>query len=665
MALRKNSNPAPLQLHPELRELLVRNGMEASIAIGDTNPRLLVRGHDSPMLSYDLTTDQVRKLTDWGSNFANKTSYNTFTSIVEKDFDMPKDFVHARNANGRVAMGLHGYRIGVGEYGRLVPMTTRQAIYAGMPLSPRHYGGMDRSRGFWGRLTGWLGWTPRLQEGFHMRRVDGRLYMPNGAPMVPDRSDGRLKPGELQSGGYGFYYKGQSPGNAKDENPRRVNDPLKELSDVLVPTSGKVERPKEPAKPYKELISSPVYFTKEKFGECLSSHGIVIDTEAKTLTIQPEQTSFDLQYDLTDKELKMLTSNSLKDVKLEDRLSAINSIIAADFEKPITMKLLNSNKRIDIPLKPDTVEEVAKKEEGQREGQENVRTESPAVGVASDTTIAKIGTVALKEAGKLQVEREGKIIPIVAEMEGHHWEQDVRGGRDVVLENVVAYENGGKYFLHAELNGERLERPLTAEQFKELQYRTDEVRIEMVDKLLDGISFKSGDYKGEMVNASVTDASRLFEVKDSKGWFREGKDGREVSVGHIGVQALEGGKYVMKGLIDGEIISHEISKKDYNKFLAMDDYHRMRMFSKLFEEVDMKERLGIGSRVAAALAAGVTVMGELTFGEEPGIRYHRSYGPGSSVRAYYKPGVDTPEEVAMRNFEAAANTENIQNGLRK
>ena len=24
---------------------------------------------------------------------------------------MPKNFVHARNANGRVAMGLHGYRV--------------------------------------------------------------------------------------------------------------------------------------------------------------------------------------------------------------------------------------------------------------------------------------------------------------------------------------------------------------------------------------------------------------------------------------------------------------------------------------------------------------------------------------------------------------------------
>ena len=139
MALRKNSNPTPMQLHPELQDLLVRNGMQAGITFDGQKSRLVVRGHDSPVLSYELTADQVKKLTDWGSNYANKTAYTTFTTLVEKNFDMPKDFVHARNASGRVAMGLHGYRIGAGEYGRPDPMSTRQAIMAGVPLAPRHW----------------------------------------------------------------------------------------------------------------------------------------------------------------------------------------------------------------------------------------------------------------------------------------------------------------------------------------------------------------------------------------------------------------------------------------------------------------------------------------------------------------------------------------------
>lgn len=640
MALRKNSNPAPMQLHPELQDLLVRNGMQANIIIGGQKPCLVVRGHDSPVLSYDLTSEQVKRLTDWGGNYANKTAYNTFTALVSKDFDMPKDFVHARNANGRVAMGLHGYRIGAGEYGRPERMSARQTVMAGFPLAPRHCGNIDYPRGFLGRLTGWLGWTPRQQDGFHLRRMGGELRMSNGAPIVADRPDGRMKPGELQSGGYGFYYKGQ-PSEVRSQ----VNDPLKELKEAFIPTVERVVRPTEPAKPYKELISSPVYFTAEKFQECLSSHGIMIDIKAKTLTVQPEQTDFDLKYDLTDQELRALTSNSLKEVKLEERLAVINSVIDADFEKPITMDVLNGNKRIDIPLKPDTIAEVSR--------QSDVRSDKQML----DGQV--IGT------DNLRAEPDGKVIPIITEMEGHHWEQDRRGGRDVVLRGVVAYEDGGKYYLRAEVNGESHVRALTAEQFKELYHRTDEVRIDLVDKLLDGISFKQGDYKGEAVNASTTDAYRLSEIKDSKGWFREGKDGREVSVDRIGVQVLPEGKYAITGVIDGEVITRDITKKEYDKFLALDDYHRMRMFSKLFDEVDMKERLDLGSRITAALAAGITVMGELTLGQEPGMRHHRHNGLEGSVRPYYKPGVDSPEEVAMRNFEAAIHTENLHNGLRK
>ena len=143
-----------------------------------------MQGHDSPLLSYPITEKQLQALTDWGTNYANRRCYNTFASIVAADFDLPRDFVHARNANGRVAMGLHGYRIGAGEYGRL-----------GRPY-PMH-------RHPWGAC--FLGWTPRQQDGFHLRRIGGNLYYP-GAPIVPCRPDGRMKPGELQSGGYGFYY---------------------------------------------------------------------------------------------------------------------------------------------------------------------------------------------------------------------------------------------------------------------------------------------------------------------------------------------------------------------------------------------------------------------------------------------------------------------------
>lgn len=138
MPIRTNTNPRPLELTPELQDILLRNGMQAHVAASSNGFALLVQGHDSPLLNYPITEKQLKALTDWGTNTANRKAYNTFASIVAADFDMPKDFVHARNANGRVAMGLHGYRVGVGEYGRVAP-------YRRIPVPPHHMMGWS----FW------------------------------------------------------------------------------------------------------------------------------------------------------------------------------------------------------------------------------------------------------------------------------------------------------------------------------------------------------------------------------------------------------------------------------------------------------------------------------------------------------------------------------------
>ena len=111
MSIRKNTNPRPLDLPPEMQDLLLRNGMRGYLAGSSEGFALIVQGHDSPLLTYPVSEKQLRALTDWGTNSANKRCYNTFASIVAADFDLPKDFVHARNANGRVAMGLHGVSV--------------------------------------------------------------------------------------------------------------------------------------------------------------------------------------------------------------------------------------------------------------------------------------------------------------------------------------------------------------------------------------------------------------------------------------------------------------------------------------------------------------------------------------------------------------------------
>ena len=515
MAIRTNTNPRQMDLQPEMRTMLMRNGLQAHIAFDGGGYRLIVQGHDSPLLVYPITERQMLALTDWGTNTANKKAYNVLTSIIAKDFYLPKNFVHARNANGRVAMGLHGYRIGIGEYGHMGRL--------GMPPP-------------------FLGWTPRNQWGFHLRRVGGQLFFP-GPSIVPERPDGRMKPGELQSGGYGFYYKG-----GQSAQPLQQRDVLQDLQAVITPM---VSRPRsqEPARPYKELITSPVYFSNEKWQECLTSHGLIVDAETRTLTVQSEKASADMVYDLTDDEIVVLTSNSIEEQPIEKRLEILNNVIGADFSEKVTMGHLDSEQRISIALHPEVQQDL---EHRQRQEQE------------------------------LFVPQE------------------------------------------------------TAVQHEDMQ---------------NGIG-------------AAVDGRDLQLLNEGKGWYREEKHGREVEVGEIAVQPAETeGKYKMTAVIDGQVISHEITQRDYDKFLAVDDYHRMKLFSKIFSEVDMKTRpeaqRGIGTKIFAALTAGAVVAADVAHGFHHHHHAPEFYGErfGGPPRPYFKPGVDTPRDVAIRCFEAEMNRE--------
>ena len=554
MSIRSKSRPAGYDLSPELQDILRRNGMQGHVILQGDAYHLAVQGHDSPLLTYTITPDQLRALADWGTNSANCKAYNTFTALVEKDFYMPRNFVHARNANGRVAMGLHGYRIGVGEYGRM-PMR--------MPLPP----GVHRD--FWGHHHGFLGWTPRHQDGFHMRRVGGALFM-QGAPIVPEHPDGRMKPGELQSGGYGFYYKGQQA-----VTPQPTKDVLQDLQVSLPEPEVQVRpRPQEPAKPYQEVITSNVYFTNEKWQEVLASHGIVVDAEAKTLTIQSSASEHDFQYDLTDEELKKLTANSIKEVPAQARLDVINGIIKDDFQDQVTMDALNSKELVAMKLKPEVEQQ-------------------------------------LNEA--LQARQT------MAADEGLMVTPDLQQSEDKSVGRV--------------------------------------------------------------------DGNALYDLNENKGWFREGKHGREVTVDDIRVEPVrneqgepvkdEKGdvKYRMTAVINGEPISHEITQRQHYKFMAIDDYHRMKLFSHIFHEVDMKTLPGHGVNIGAAILAGLAVTTDMAHGvghlvhEVQGIGHHpapefyeeRHGSPRGHV--YFKPGVNSPQDIAARAFDAGVNAANHGVGI--
>ena len=548
MSIRKNTNPRSLDLSPGLQDILERNGMQAHITGSSQGFQLVVQGHDSPVLAYDLNDRQLMALTDWGTNYANKHAYTTFTELVEKDFDLPKSFVHARNANGRVTMGLHGYRIGEGEYGRLA----------------YHRRGWHTDR--W--HTPFLGWTPRQQEGCHLRRIGGELFY-GGAPMLPNRPDGRMKPGELMNGGYGFYYKGDQA-----KSPEPMKDVLAELETVIEPVAA-VERTTHPAIPYNEAIISDVYFTNEKWQEVLSSHGLVVDAQTRTLTVQSASSPADLQYDLTPEELQRLTSNSLNDVPLAERIATINGIIGNDYKDALTMDMLNEKTSISL---------------------------------------------ALTDISRSEVEHQ---LGITAR----------QAGLDIIDGEITIQEQH---------------------------------RHPMEENAVDG-----------------------HDLDESRGWFREGAHGRAVEVGEIRVdmippqrtetdrddmssKAESEVKYRMTAVINGKAVSHDITAKQYDKFLALDDEHRMKLFAKVFPEVAIrnipKEKdpngLTFGEKLMAGLSAALGVAHEAghiyrdVHGHRPDIYVsHMEHHHHPPERVYFKPGVDTPMDVAARAYEAQVNAE--------
>ena len=542
MSIRSESMPYRGELSYQLQDLLRRNGMRAQLVVEQDQYKLLVQGHDSPLLEYPISEKQFRALADGGTNYANKNAYKTFNSIVAKDFDMPSSYVSARNVNGRVAMGLHGYR---------------ERYQERHPNLPTHAFG----RGF-------LGWTPRMQDGFHLRRIGGVVV----APMVAEHSDGRLRPGELKSGSYGYYYKGNSQ--------TQVTDPLKDMQ-TYFPAVVTRPRPQEPAKPYKELITSNVYFTNEKWQEVLSSHGIIVDADKKMLTIQSDGTQQDFVYDLTDEEVKKLTDNSLKSTSVNERLGILNNVISGDFKDNITFDMLNSKERIHITLKPEI-------EESLRE-----RSQEDVAQVVSD--------------------------------------------------------------------------PLADEQHYAPTQDPDQ---------------------------GYTNGRDLETMDERKGWYREGKHGREVEVGDIWVEKTpvqtqpkdaatkeesksnEKFTYRMSAVINGSVITHEISKNQYDKFMAVDDYQRQRMMSKVFHEVDMKTRpeMRQGFNLGAFLGAGLAAVSDATYlgadiahnvehikHPHPSPEVHQEvHGTG---RIYVKPGVDSPQDIAERAFEAGLNAGTHGHGM--
>lgn len=471
--IRKNTNPRATDVAPQLQSVLHANGMQAHISLTETGTHQLVTlSHNSSQPRYyDLSEKQLDALVNGGTNAWNKNAYNTFVSIVKDDYYIPGSWVAAKNANSPVNHGLWGHTIMDGEYGYRDP---RFRPFAGPGLGK-----------FNNSLLGILFGGGR----YHIRRVEGRPYFANSAPVVVERPDGRLKPGELKSGSYGFYDKGNQKKDA--------------LSNLEVDVKPRVlERPKGKALPLKDYIngySTLLTFSGAGFAEVLSSHGIVVDKDKKTLTIKSDGVNKNLEYTLTDEELNTILNDKLRftDTRgkkkhvhnknapnISERLDVINKVIANDFADKITVDHLQSKDYINIKLKPETAASLGLLEKQANAYNKNIDT---------------------------------------LDLDMREMRQDYRTG--------------------------------------------------FIDK---------------WNSIGVVDGRTLSE---DKGFYLPMNKGRRVAVGEIQAYPTNDGtktSYRMTAVINNQVMSHEISKDDYIKFINYDDEHRLQLFDKVFDEVKIK-----------------------------------------------------------------------------
>ena len=487
--LRKNRNPYQTDISRELQEILNANGMQAHISTNNKGDYILTTySHNAGQpRTYRISDEQAENLRNGGTNAWNKKAYATFTDIVKDDYYIPGSYVSARNAASPVNMGLHGYTIGDGEYGYYRPRFENFD-------SPRYGRFSNIVNNFLGILGGG---EPRI------RRIEGRAFADYGNPVVMERPDRYMKPGELQSGSYGFYDKG--------------NRPQEVLPDMKIEIAPRIlERPKGQATPLNS-VSSKVYMSVDKWKEILSSHGIEFkkSTDEKTnkevdvLVIKSSSVNTtNLEYTISEEEKKKILAEQFKSsdfkqqqvksgkgkgskskdngVSIDERLTVINAVIAKDFADKITKEHLNSKDYIDIKLKPEAEQEI---------------------------------------------------------------------------KDLLSLKNG---------NGKSYE-PVSD--------------IVEIDNLRE--NYRSG-FLDTFNSIAVVDGRQLAA---DKGFYLPIEDGRAVAVGEIQAyqaRGIDGDKYKMTAVINNKVFSHDISQKDYVKFLNYNDEHRLKLFDKIFKEVEIK-----------------------------------------------------------------------------
>ena len=565
--IRKNTNPRATDVAPQLQSVLHANGMQAHISLTETGTyQLVTLSHNSSQPRYyDLSEKQLDALVNGGTNAWNKNAYNTFVSIVKDDYYIPGSWVAAKNANSPVNHGLWGHTIMDGEYGYRDPRFR--------PFAGPGFGKFDNSP--LGILFG--------GNRYHIRRVEGRPYFANSAPVVVERPDGRLKPGELKSGSYGFYDKGNQKKDA--------------LSNLEVDVKPRVlERPKGNALPLKDYIngySTLLTFSGAGFAEVLSSHGIVVDKDKKTLTIKSDGVNRNLEYALTDEELNTILNDKLRftDTRgkkkqvynknapnISERLDVINKVIANDFADKITIDHLQSKDYINIKLKPETEAALGLTEAKANEYNRNIDVlELNMQDIRQDYKtgfVDKWNTIGVVD-GRMLPENMGFYLPM-------------NKGRRVTVGEIQAYPtNDGEktsYRMTAVVNNQLMSREISKDDYNRFLNYDDEHRLQLFDKVFDEVKIKSasnGQLEDKVYSGNIDSAKGVVSLKGDY-CLVSGKSSAAITAAMAWKDEISGDYLInLRTNKDAGMWSFKISQEQYNKFQYATDEERASLLSTL------------------------------------------------------------------------------------
>ena len=565
--IRKNTNPRATDVAPQLQSVLHANGMQAHISLTETGTyQLVTLSHNSSQPRYyDLNEKQLNALVNGGTNAWNKNAYNTFVSIVKDDYYIPGSWVAAKNANSPVNHGLWGHTIMNGEYGYRDPRFR--------PFAGPGFGKFDNS------LFGFLFGGGR----YHIRRVEGRPYFANSAPVVVERPDGRLKPGELKSGSYGFYDKGN-----------QKKDALSNLEVDVKPRA--LERPKGKALPLKDYIngySTLLTFSGAGFAEELSSHGIVVDKDKKTLIIKSDGVNRNLEYALTDEELNTILNDKLRftDTRgkkkqvynknapnISERLDVINKVIANDFADKITMNHLQSKDYINIKLKPETEAALGLTEAKANEYNRNIDVlELNMQDIRQDYKtgfIDKWNTIGVVD-GRMLPEDMGFYLPM-------------NKGRRVTVGEIQAYPTNDdektSYRMTAVVNNQLMSREISKDDYNRFLNYDDEHRLQLFDKVFDEVKIKSasnGQLEDKVYSGNIDSAKGVVSLKGDY-CLVSGKSSAAITAAMAWKDEISGDYLInLRTNKDAGMWSFKISQEQYNKFQYATDEERASLLSSL------------------------------------------------------------------------------------